>query len=157
MIWDCTVPQLRFFSCFGHLLDRRAGVALACCTCRSRYKPALRQQVFIVPGVPAFVLRFTMTFLSIIRSFGSELGTLEQLVVSPVRSSELTLGKLMPLVTTGCVTLAMVLLLAVVWIVRGIIIKGVGIEYLWPQILLLALFGAVVFTTAVLRFRKRID
>jgi ABC-2 type transport system permease protein len=42
-------------------------------------------------------------------------------------------------------------------IVRGIIIKGVGIEYLWPQIVLLLLLGLAVFTTAVLRFRKRID
>lgn len=42
-------------------------------------------------------------------------------------------------------------------IVRGIIIKGVGIEYLWPQILLLTILGFGVFTTAVLRFRKRID
>jgi ABC-2 type transport system permease protein len=42
-------------------------------------------------------------------------------------------------------------------IVRGIIIKGVGLDYLWPQIALLTLFGLAVFTIAVLRFRKRID
>jgi len=36
-------------------------------------------------------------------------------------------------------------------------IKGVGLDYLWPQIALLTLLGLVVFTTAVLRFRKRID
>jgi ABC-2 type transport system permease protein len=42
-------------------------------------------------------------------------------------------------------------------IVRGIIIKRIGINYLWPQILLLTALGLAVFTTAVLRFRKRID
>jgi ABC-2 type transport system permease protein len=207
---------------------------------RAWYNPALRQEVFIVPGVLALVMQFTMTFLSmstIVRE--RELGTLEQLVVSPIRSSELILGKLMPLMTIGYVNLTAVLLLAVIWfgvpiagsllllyltvfifffttlglgtfvstiaktyiqaiqmiqffllpsmllsgfifpvaampkalqiasyfvpltyfltIVRGIIIKGVGVEYLWPQIGLLMLFGMAVFTTAVLRFRKRID
>jgi ABC-2 type transport system permease protein len=42
-------------------------------------------------------------------------------------------------------------------IVRGIIIKGIGIGYLWPQILMLLALGLAVFSTAVLRFRKRID
>jgi ABC-2 type transport system permease protein len=42
-------------------------------------------------------------------------------------------------------------------IVRGIIIKGVGVDYLWKQIALLMLLGLTVFTAAVLRFRKRID
>jgi ABC-2 type transport system permease protein len=42
-------------------------------------------------------------------------------------------------------------------IVRGVIIKGVGVEYLWPQIALLGILGLIIFATAVLRFRKRID
>ena len=42
-------------------------------------------------------------------------------------------------------------------IVRGIIIKGVGLEYLWPQLVMLGALGLAVFATAVLRFRKRID
>jgi ABC-2 type transport system permease protein len=42
-------------------------------------------------------------------------------------------------------------------IVRGIVIKGVGLEYLWPQTLLLLLLGLVVFGAAVLRFQKRIS
>lgn len=207
---------------------------------RAWYNPALRQEVFIVPGVLALVMQFTMTFLSmsaIVRE--RELGTLEQLVVSPIQSSELMLGKMIPLMTIGYVNVTTILLLAVLlfgvsvmgslvllyltvfvfffttigmgtlvstiaktyiqavqliqfflmpsmllsgfifpiasmppalqWlsylvpltyfltIVRGIIIKGVGIEYLWPQIALLTLLGASVFATAVLRFRKRID
>ena len=42
-------------------------------------------------------------------------------------------------------------------VVRGIVLKGVGLEYLWPNLLPLAAFGAVVFTLAVLRFRKQLD
>ena len=207
---------------------------------RAWYNPGLRQEVFIVPGVLALVMQFTMTFLSmstIVRE--RELGTLEQLVVSPIRSSELMLGKMIPLIAIGYLNLTTILLFAVFWfkvpilgsvlflyftvfvfffttlglgtlvstiaktyiqavqliqfflmpsmllsgfifpvdampvalrwasylvpltyfltIVRGIIIKGVGIDYLWPQICLLTLFGVAVFTTAVLRFHKRID
>ena len=207
---------------------------------RAWYNPALRQEVFMVPGVLALVMQFTMTFLSmstIVRE--RELGTLEQLIVSPIQPWELMLGKLIPLMTIGYVNVTAILLLAVFWfhvpivgslvllyvtvfvfffttlgmgtlvstiaktyiqavqliqffllpsmllsgfifpvaamppvlhllsyfvpltyfltIVRGIIIKGVGLEYLWTQILLLTVLGLAIFTTAVLRFRKRID
>jgi ABC-2 type transport system permease protein len=42
-------------------------------------------------------------------------------------------------------------------IVRGIVLKGVGLDYLWPNVLPLVAFGAVVFTLAVVRFRKQLD
>lgn len=42
-------------------------------------------------------------------------------------------------------------------VVRGIIIKGVGIEALLPQIAALTIFGAALLTIASLRFRKRLD
>lgn len=207
---------------------------------RAWYNPGLRQEIFIVPGVLALVMQFTMTFLSmstIVRE--RELGTLEQLVVSPIRSGELMLGKMIPLMTIGYINLTTILLLAVLWfgvpvagsvvllyfavfvfffatlglgtfvstiaktyiqaiqmiqffllpsmllsgfifpiasmpralqlisylvpltyfltIVRGIIIKGVGLPELWPQMLLLTGLGLLVFGTAVARFRKRID
>jgi ABC-2 type transport system permease protein len=42
-------------------------------------------------------------------------------------------------------------------IVRGIILKGVGWEYLWPSLVPLVVFGTVVFSLAVLKFRKQLD
>jgi ABC-2 type transport system permease protein len=42
-------------------------------------------------------------------------------------------------------------------IVRGIILKGVGLDVVWPSLLPLLAFGAVVFTLSVLRFRKSLD
>lgn len=207
---------------------------------RAWYNPGLRNEVFIVPGVLALIMQFTMTFLSmntIVRE--RELGTLEQLIVSPITSSELLLGKMLPLMAIGYTNVTMILLFALVIfhvhvvgsvlllyltvlsfffttlgmgtlvstvaktyiqavqliqfllmpsillsgfifpveamprvlqilsyfvpltyflrIVRGIIIKGVGIGYLWEQIALLTVFGLLVFTTAALRFRKRIE
>lgn len=42
-------------------------------------------------------------------------------------------------------------------VLRGILIKGVGIEYLWRQILPLVGLGILVFIVAIRRFQKRID
>ena len=42
-------------------------------------------------------------------------------------------------------------------IIRGVFLKGVGISVLWPQYVAMTIIGLVVFTTAVLRFRKRLD
>lgn len=42
-------------------------------------------------------------------------------------------------------------------IVRGIVLKGVGFGYLWPSLIPLIIFGAVIFSLAVLKFRKTLD
>ncbi len=44
-----------------------------------------------------------------------------------------------------------------VTVIRGILIKGVGIEYLWHQMLPLVGLGVLVFALAIRRFQKRID
>jgi ABC-2 type transport system permease protein len=41
-------------------------------------------------------------------------------------------------------------------IVRGIFLKGVGINILWPQILALLIIGTSVITMSSLRFHKRL-
>ncbi|MND05214.1 hypothetical protein D3C83_258620 [compost metagenome] len=40
-------------------------------------------------------------------------------------------------------------------IVRGIFLKGVGMEVLWPQVAALATWGLVVIALAVVRSSKR--
>ncbi len=42
-------------------------------------------------------------------------------------------------------------------IIRGVFLKGVGLDVLWPQFLALTILGAIVFTGAVRFFRKRLD
>jgi ABC-2 type transport system permease protein len=42
-------------------------------------------------------------------------------------------------------------------ILRGVILKGVGIEALWPQTLALVGFAILFFTFAVQRFHKTLD
>ncbi len=42
-------------------------------------------------------------------------------------------------------------------IIRGVFLKGTGVSVLWPQFLELAVLGALVFTAAIRRFRKRLE
>jgi ABC-2 type transport system permease protein len=42
-------------------------------------------------------------------------------------------------------------------ILRGIFLKGSGIDVLWPEAVTLLAMGAVILTLASLRFRKRLD
>jgi ABC-2 type transport system permease protein len=42
-------------------------------------------------------------------------------------------------------------------IIRGIFLKGTGLDVLWPQLAALGLLGSIVFAGAVTRFRKRLD
>ncbi|HEX2922756.1 MAG TPA: ABC transporter permease, partial [Chloroflexota bacterium] len=41
-------------------------------------------------------------------------------------------------------------------ILRGIVLKGIGMEYLWGDVALLAIFGAVIFTLSAKRFQKKL-
>jgi ABC-2 type transport system permease protein len=42
-------------------------------------------------------------------------------------------------------------------IVRGIFLKGVGVTVLWPQMTALAVYGTLVLSMSVMRFRKTLD
>lgn len=75
------------------------------------YNPELRTAVFIVPGLIGVILTMTMvmlTSMAIVRE--RERGTLEQLVVSPVRNLELMIGKIAPYVLIGYVQISIILL-----------------------------------------------
>ncbi len=207
---------------------------------RAWYNPDLVSAIFIVPGlIGALLMQTTITAMAVSIVREREKGTLEALVVSPIRRWELVLGKIIPnlVVAYGQMTMALlvaryvfdvpirgsllllyVLSLLFMWgtlgigifistasrtvpqamqlafltflpsiylsgllfpiegmphaaqylaalipltyflrIVRGIVLKGIGIEYLWPNLLPLIAFGAVVFTLSIFKFRKQLD
>lgn len=207
---------------------------------RAWYNPDLVSAIFIVPGlIGALLMQTTITAMAVSVVREREKGTLEALIVSPIRRWELLLGKIVPnlLVAFGQMTMALLVAhfvfdvpirgsltllyaLSLVFmmgtlgvgillstasrtvpqamqlafltflpsiylsgllfpiegmptgaqylaaiipltyflkIVRGIILKGVGFEYLWPSLVPLMIFGAVVFSLAVLKFRKQLD
>ena len=80
------------------------------------FNPRLESRDFMMPGVIALLLLVITTNLSsmgIVRE--KELGTLEQLNVTPLRRWELILGKLLPYALIGIVDVALVLAVAVLW------------------------------------------
>jgi ABC-2 type transport system permease protein len=42
-------------------------------------------------------------------------------------------------------------------IARGIITKGIGISFMWSDVLVLLIYGAVVMVLAAATFKKRLD
>ena len=74
------------------------------------YNPDLRTAVFIVPGLVGVILTMTMVMLTAMAiARERERGTLEQLIVSPVRRPELTIGKIVPYIAIGYVQITLIL------------------------------------------------
>jgi ABC-2 type transport system permease protein len=80
------------------------------------FNPRLESRDFMVPGVIALLLLVITTNLSsmgIVRE--KELGTLEQLNVTPLRRWELIGGKLLPYALVGMVDVVLVIAVALLW------------------------------------------
>lgn len=80
---------------------------------RPWYNPDFITAFFMVPGICATILTLTMlliTSLAIIRE--RERGTLEQLMVTPLHSGELMLGKIIPYILMGYVQMTILLITA---------------------------------------------
>jgi len=87
------------------------------------YNPELESAKFLVPGLIAFILMVTAvvsTALAIVRE--RELGTMEQLMVSPIKPFELILGKTIPYTIISLFATAAVLFLG--YILFDVSIKG---------------------------------
>ncbi|MGB7296138.1 MAG: ABC transporter permease, partial [Candidatus Aminicenantales bacterium] len=87
------------------------------------YNPELRSRNFMIPGVLAMVLMIItmmLTSLGIVKE--REQGTMEQLMVTPLRSHELILGKLLPFFLIGLIEIGVVVAVAVFWF--GVPVKG---------------------------------
>lgn len=204
------------------------------------FNPQLESRFFMIPGIVALLLLLVTTNLSsmaIVRE--REVGTLEQLSVTPIARWELIAGKLLPYGFIGMLDVVLVLVVSILWfevplrgsasllfamcgiyllstlglgllvstisrtqqqammtasfffmipmvflsgfvfpienmpdvvqpvtylvplryflvILRGIFLKGVGLETLWPQAAALFAWGVVVLTLATLRSSKRL-
>lgn len=204
---------------------------------RAWFNPDLSSRNYNVPGVVAAIMMIVcilLTSLAVVRE--REIGTLDQLMVSPITSIELIIGKTIPFAIVGLLDLTMVTTVALFWfhvpfkgsfillfaagtlyllsalgigliistisrtqqeaamasflflqpalllsgfmfpvssmpvffqylthlnplrhflvIVRGIFLKGSGIDLLWPELLALLVIGTVVLLVAASRFRK---
>ena len=205
------------------------------------YNPDMVSANFMVPALIGFILQILttmLTALSIVRE--KELGTVEQLIVTPIQPLELIVGKIVPYALIAIFDAVEILVLGSWWfkvpingsvslligpclrlpaqlsghrrahllggaapsrrpcscpssacsppsssrgscspwppcrrfcrrlsyavplryflvIVRGIVLKGNGMDILWPQVVALAVFGVVIVVLAASRFRKRLE
>ena len=208
---------------------------------RAWYNPELKARNYMVPGLLVMILlagTMNLTSMAIVRE--KEIGTLEQIMVTPITPTELMIGKIVPFTAissanatvvvltmvfgfgipirgsvplliglSGCFLLTSLglglflstisrtqqqammvgqffiiqpmlylsgfifpidnmpkILQAVSWgipmrhflfIVRSLILKGVGLESLWLQACLLLLMGVAVLSGSILRFHKKLD
>ena len=80
------------------------------------YNPDLRSVNFMVPGVLCTILMtvtMILTSLAIVRE--REIGTLEQLIVTPLQPGELVIGKCAPFVLLGFMNVVLILFFARFW------------------------------------------
>jgi ABC-2 type transport system permease protein len=81
---------------------------------RPWYNPDMVSSHYMVPGILGVVLTMTMmmiTSMAIVRE--RERGTLEQLIVTPMKTWELMVGKILPYVVVGYVQLTLGILIGV--------------------------------------------
>lgn len=100
------------------------------------FNPRLESRDFMIPGIVALLLLVVTTNLSsmaIVRE--KELGTLEQLNVTPLTRAQLIVGKLLPYGLVGLIDVVLVLSVAILWFgvpMRGsyILLFGTTLVYL---------------------------
>ncbi len=83
---------------------------------RTWYNPNLDSQYFYVPAIVAFLvmlLSLLFTSMAIVRE--KEAGTMEQLIVTPLKASELILGKTIPFIIIAQAQMVMVIVFAILW------------------------------------------
>ena len=106
---------------------------------RAWYNPSLKSRNFMVPGVLVLILLITttnLTAMAIVKE--KEIGTLEQIMVTPIKPYELILGKLIPFTIVG---------LTNVCVVMSVMVFGFGIPIKGSVLLLFGLSGLFLLTS----------
>ncbi len=121
---------------------------------RMWFNPELKSATFLVPGLIGLIMMLSAvvaTSLSIVRE--KERETMEQLQVSPLRPEELVLGKTLPYVVIGVVS--MVLVLALAYLLFGVQVRGsFGLLGLTTLLFLFAALGLGVFISSITRSQQ---
>ncbi len=90
---------------------------------RVLFNPNMKSIVFNVPALIGLIMQnvtMILTAFSLVRE--KERGTMEQLIVTPIRPAELILGKITPYVLIGLFSFSIVLLIGTSWF--GVPVKG---------------------------------
>ena len=83
---------------------------------RPWYNPELRSRWFFVPGIVGsltLVLVVNLTAFAVVRE--REIGTLEQIMVTPIRPAEFILGKTLPFFLIGLLDVSLIAVVGTLW------------------------------------------
>lgn len=122
---------------------------------RAWYNPDLRSRNYNVPGVIAIVIMLTcllLTSMAVVRE--REIGTMEQLMVTPLKPIELMLGKTIPFAIIGFFDVFLVTMVGVFWF--NIPIKGpIQLMPLATAIYLLSVLGIGLFISTISKTQQQ--
>lgn len=119
------------------------------------FNPDLRSRVYFVPGVIVNIIALVtimLTAMSIVRE--KELGTMEQLLVTPMRPRELIIGKLLPFALVGILEVAFVVMAALLVFhtpIRGSMLLLFGCSVLF----LFSTLGVGLFISTISRTQQQ--
>lgn len=106
------------------------------------FNPEMNYQHFMVPGILVILVTmvgFILSALNLVKE--KEMGTIEQINVSPIKKYQFILGKLVPFWIFSQIVLSIGLLIA--FVIYGIVPSGsIGLIYLFSSVYLMAILGA---------------
>lgn len=119
------------------------------------FNPELKSRNYFIPGVAVNIITIVtlmLTAMAIVRE--KEIGTMEQLMVTPIRPVELMIGKTVPFAVVGLFDLAMIIVLGMV--VFHIPFRGSALLMLGGAIcFLFTTLGAGIFISTVSRTQQQ--
>lgn len=119
------------------------------------YNPELKTRVFMVPSIMGLILQVITTILmsmAIVKE--REIGTLEQLIVTPIKPSQLIIGKMIPFVMIGFLDSLIVLGVMVSWF--GIGIRGSFFFLMFASFLfVLSTLGTGLFISTISKTQQQ--
>ncbi|MBE0550800.1 MAG: ABC transporter permease [Ignavibacterium sp.] len=119
------------------------------------YNPEMKTRNYMVPGIMGLILMITtlsLMSMAIVRE--REIGTLEQLIVTPIKKYQLLIGKLIPFTLIGFVVLVIVMIIMTQWF--GIEVKGNKFYLLFTALLfVLSNLGLGLFVSTVSKTQQQ--
>ena len=119
------------------------------------YNADLSTRNYMLPGIVGLILIIITTNLSSLAIVKErEIGTLEQLIVTPVKPYQIILGKLIPFAILGIVSMTLVLSVMTFWF--GIYVKG-SLIFLFVSsfIFMLSTLGLGLFVSTISRTQQQ--
>lgn len=122
---------------------------------RYLYNPELKSSFYMVPGVLAMILLIiTMLLTSLAITREREIGTLEQLVITPIKPWQLLAGKMLPFALIGIIDMTLILVVAVGHF--GIPLAGsLALLYLAALVFLFTTLGMGLLISTVSRTQQQ--